>query len=402
VRTLAWRRHDLIQQIRADLWRYLTPASTPEEQLLEAAALLQMPATDLRAVGGLQFLTSDELGRLLDGMPSLLRRLATTTLHEEEWSLERIRGSIQWGRTIGLRHATGLSHLYVTAPTRRAYQTPENEMLVFLLDETVRLGRLSGWHRSTSEAAGLVVSTRVTQAERWRQSRMLAEVDRQPITPKQLSRVRAGRFRRRYQAVLDAFDRHHQLIGVLDRAAIREAVERHGLVARDDPTLFELVCTFAVLNALQGMGWKLDRLRLFQGSLRIAGQRGQDKIEVTYQSTPRPLSAGSLYRDVQRRHALEPGGLIPDLVIHRTGEGALDHWLLVEVKGGHRSVKKSARAAAYDLLAYRMAFSRVLDEIEGPYGLGIAWGAELPAAEDGNMRLCTPDMLPDALEPLFG
>jgi hypothetical protein len=401
VRTLPWRRNDLINRIRADLWRYLTPASTVEEQLLEAAALLQMPASDLRAVGGLQFLASDELGHLLDEMPFLLRRLATTTLHEEEWSLERIRGSIQWARTIGLRQATALPHLYVTAPSHRAYQTPENEMLVFLLDETLRLGRLSGWHRSTSEAAGRIVSTRVAQAERWRQSRMLGEIDRGPITPKLVSRVRAGRFRRRYQAVLDAFDRHRELIGLLDRAAIREAVERHGLVARDDPTLLELVCTFAILDALQGMGWKLDRLRLFEGSLRIDGKRDQYKVEITYQSTPRTLSTGSLYRDVQRRHALEPGGLIPDLVLRRTRTGAPDRWLLVEVKGGQRSVKKSARAAAYDLLAYRMAFSPVLNENDGPYGLGVAWGAEL-SAQEGDMRLCTPDMLPAALEPMFG
>jgi hypothetical protein len=402
VRTLPWQREELIDRIRADIWRYLTQASTAEEQLLEAAALLQMPATDLRALGGLQFLVSEELRELLDGMPVLLRRLATTTLHEEEWSLDRIRGSIQWARTIGLRNATGLPHLYVTAPSRRAYQTPENQLLVFLLDETVRLGRVSGWHRSTSEAAGRVVSTRVGQAERWQKSRMLAEVERGPITPRLVSRVRSGRSRRRYQAVLNAFDRYRQLIGVLDRAAVQEAVERHGLVSRDDPTLFELVCTFAILKALKEMGWELDRLRLFEGSLRIGGKRASDTIEVTYQSTPRRLSAGSLYREVQRRHGVEPGGLIPDLVLRRMRKSAPDQWLLVEAKGGHRSVKNSARAAAYDLLAYRMAFSPVLNTSDAPYGLGVAWGADFCAAPHGDMLLCTPDMLPAALAPMFG
>jgi hypothetical protein len=402
VRTLPWRRDELIERIRADIWRYLTQASTSEDQLLEAAALLQMPASDLRAIGGLQFLTSKELRQLLEAMPFLLRRLATTTLHEEEWSLDRIRGSIQWARTIGLRNATGLPHLYVTAPSRRAYQTPENELLVFLLDEAVRLGRLSGWHRSTSEVAGRIVSAHVGQAERWRKSRMLAEVDRRPITPKLVSRVRAGRFRRRYQVALNAFDRYHELIGVLDRTAIQDAVAKHGLVTRDDPTLFELVCTFAILDALKQIGWTLDRLRLFQGSLRIAGKRESDTLEVTYQATPQRLSAGSLYRDVQRSHAVEPGGLIPDLVLRRMSNGTPDRWLLVEVKGGHRSVKRSARAAAYDLLAYRMAFSPVLNTNDGPYGLGIAWGAELCAASESDMRLCTPDMLKPALEAIFG
>jgi hypothetical protein len=48
-----------------------------------------------------------------------------------------------------------------------------------------------------------------------------------------------------------------------------------------------------------------------------------------------------------------------------------------------------------------MAFSPVLDKNSGPYGLGIAWGAELAAA-GGDMLLCTPDMLSAALEPMFG
>ena len=82
-------------------------------------------------LGRLQFLVSDESGALLQQLPFLVRRLATTTASEEEWSAERIRGAIQWGRTIGVRQATGIPHMYVTSPARRAYQTPENELLVY-------------------------------------------------------------------------------------------------------------------------------------------------------------------------------------------------------------------------------------------------------------------------------
>ncbi len=289
-RTLPWRRRDLIERVRNDLWRYLTPAAAIESELLEAAALLRMSPSDLRAIGGLQFLTSKELKILLERLPFLVRRLATTTANEEEWSADRIRGAIQWSRTIGARHATGIPHLYVTSPSLRAFQTPENELLVFLLDETVRLGRPSGWHRSTSEFAGKTVSSRVAETERWQQARMLSQVERRPITPRLLARVRAGRFKRRYQAVLDCYERYRTLIGVLNRGAIRQSVEEHGLVTRDDPTLFELSCTFMILDSLRA----------------------------------------------------------------RVGE---ERWLVVEVKGGERSVQRSARAAAYDLLAYRTAYS---------------------------------------------
>jgi hypothetical protein len=401
-RTLTWRRGDLVERVRNDLWRYITQAATVDEQLLQAAALLRMRPSDLRSIGGLQFLTSAELGALLEQLPFLLRRLATTTALEEEWSPDRIRGAIQWSRTMSARYATGIPHLYVTSPSRRAFQTPENELLVFVLDETVRLGRLSGWHRSTSEVAGRLVSGRVAEAERWQSARMLVQIERRPITPRLLARVRGGRARRRYEAVLDAYDRYRELVGTLDRAAIRRAVEEHGLATRDDPTLFELVCTFDVLKTLKSLGWSLDRLGVFQGSLKLKGARGDEFIEVAYQHTPARLSRGSIYRTTQQVHEISPGGLRPDLVIRRWARGQSHRWLLVEVKGGAKDVDRYARAAAYDLLAYRTAFDSVLAPNREPYGLGIAWGAGLEPAPDGPIMLCTPDTIPEALTSLFG
>jgi hypothetical protein len=398
---LPWRRSDLIDRIRSELWRYLTPAATLEEERLEAATLLRMAPSDLAAIGGLQFLTSTELGRLIDALPALIRRLATTTAHEEEWSAERVRGAIQWGRTIGVRRATGLPHLYVTAPSTRAFQTPENELLVWLLDETVRLGRLSGWHRSTSEGAGRLVNDRVGETERWLQSRMLVEVQRRSITDRMLARIRSGRARNRYRPVLDAWDCYRELVGTLDRRSIRRAVEEHGLISRDDPTLLELVCTFEVLGSLRNLGWALGRLGIFEGSLSLAGVRGDERLEFTYQRTPRALSRSSNYRAAQRDHGIPAGGLIPDLVLHYTGRES-DRWLMIEVKGGQRAPEKSARAALLDLLAYRSAFDPTLRSQAGTYGLGIAWGRGLQPALGRQVVLCTPDTIEAALTPFCG
>ena len=400
MRSLPWVREDLISEIRSDVWRYLTPAASIERELLEAAALLRLRPRELRAVGRLQFLISDELGALLKQLPTLARRLATTTANEEEWSVERVRGSIQWGRTIGMRQATGLPHLYVTAPARRAYQTPENELLVLVLDAVLGLARQAGWHRSTSEGAVQLVSARVAEAERWLQMRALLEVERRPITPNKLARVRSGRHKTKYREVIAAYERFRLLADKLDRAAIRAAVETYGLVSRDDATLFELVCTFRVLAALSAQGWNLSRLGLFQGSLRIEGQRGSAKVEVSYQRTPRLLSTPSDYRSTQQAHGIKPGGLRPDLVI-RTSGGGQTRWLIVEAKGGaKRRVVDSARAAAYDLFAYRTAFAEKLGAQSGVYGLGIAWGAGLEPSYSTGVSLCTPDTLASALSVL--
>jgi hypothetical protein len=210
-------------------------------------------------------------------------------------------------------------------------------------------------------------------------------------------RVRSGRFRRRYQPVLDAYDRYAALVGRLDRRAIRQAVETYGVVSRDDPTLFELYSTFETLDALRALGWKLGRLGLFRGSLRIGGSRGGERLEVRYQGVPRLLRTSSTYRHMQIAHGIAPGMLRPDLVVRHTAKG-VDRWLLIEMKGGARSVDESARAALRDLLGYRTAFSAVLGKQDGPYGLGIAWGAELLPSVGSNVMLCTPECITQAVQ----
>jgi hypothetical protein len=90
-----------------------------------------------------------------------------------------------------------------------------------------------------------------------------------------------------------------------------------------------------------------------------------------------------------------------DIVIRRWAPGQSDEWLLVEVKGGAKDVDRYARAAAYDLLAYRTAFDKVLTDNRKAYGLGIAWGAGLEPAPDKPIMLCTRDTLAEALAGLF-
>jgi hypothetical protein len=401
MRKLAWARAELIAEIRRDLWRYVTPAASIERELLQAAALLQMRPQELRTLGRLQFLISDELGELLQQLPFLVRRLATTTASEEEWSVERIRGAVQWTRTIGARQATGIPHLYVTSPARRAYQTPENELLVTVLDSVVLLGRQTGWHRSEAADVGKLIATRVSETERWLQTRALLEVERRQLTRIKLARIRSGRNRRRYQAALDAFDRYRLLAERLDRTAIQNAVETYGLATREDPTLFELLCTFRALRALRELGWKLGRLGLFAGSLRLVGEKEGAVLELTYQTTPMDLSRDSTYRTIQRAHAITPGALRPDLVIRRYGDTP-DRWLLIEIKGGEGHPRHYARAATLDLLAYRTAFDPVLSQQEGVFGLGIAFGAELRPSAMADVMLCTPDKLTRALELFLG
>src|SRR5262245_57634510 len=107
MQSVAWDRAAAIDEIRDVIWRYVSPASTPHDQQLEACALLQMQEADLALLRDLHFLASDHVTRFTTALPRLVRRLPTTTVSEDEVSQERIRGAINWTRTYATRAVNG-------------------------------------------------------------------------------------------------------------------------------------------------------------------------------------------------------------------------------------------------------------------------------------------------------
>jgi hypothetical protein len=385
-------------EVRHDIWRFITQAArTDDEVVLEAAALLQMQPAEIRTLAQLHFVLSAEVKTLLDNMSGLVRRLTTTTMHETETSAERVRGLIVWGETFRARAVSGMRHTYVTAPTQRAYNTPENRLLVFDLAKIAELGRRTGWHRSSSADVGSQVRDRVSEATRWRAARSLRDVMVKAPPPADVLRVRSGR-RRHYQSALDVYAMYQRYISRLDRDAVRDAVENQALVASRDSVLLELMCSFGVIRALRRRGWQAPATGLLRTPLLFTGTKEDSTVQLYYQHAPSALTVESLYRKAQHDHSFAGiGGLIPDMVL-RYGSPKGVRWILVEVKGVERRVEESARAAARDLFAYRRALSPVLGCQSGPYGIGIAWGAELEPVETDEFVLCTPDRIEQALE----
>jgi hypothetical protein len=407
VKDREWDRAAAIERLRDDVWRHITPAARDDDEvLLNAATLLQMPVAQVRFLAQLRFILSEPVGQLVEQLPFLVRRLTTTTVNELEVSVERVRGVIRWGETFAYRAATGLPHAFVSAPSRRAFDTPENQVLAFALRAIAEFGAQTGWHDAGATGLAGQVRERVAEATRWRQSRALAELEAGLPSPTALARVRSGRARRRYQAALDVIDVYQRYIARLDREALREAIEERALVVSDDPTLLELECAFGAIRALREQGWQggPDALLGRGSSLIFRGRRGPARIDVHYQSAPPELARDSRYVGVQRAHQFGSSGVLrPDLVLRIDAADDV-RWLLVEVKKRVAGVADAARAATLDLLGYRRAYEAVLGRQPEPYGIGYAWGEALIAAPDSEIALCTPDTfaatLADALSRL--
>ena len=399
MKSLEWQRGHALDHVKADVWRYLTQASTQDDQLaLEAAALLQMDASAVRRLGQVQFLLSDPVGRLLEQMPSLIRRLKTTSLPEEERSAERVRGAVHWPRTISEQYATCLP-VFVTFPAARAFQTPENELLVTVLDSISSQAKRLAWRGKSGPAT--LVRERGETAEHWLQTRALTQVRRVEVTPRSLTKVRTGRAARRYAPAVEAFQLLQAYLRRADREAIRRAVEEHALLATADDVLLEVMVVFGIERALEAAGWTLSRPGLVQAGPILRAKRSGTTVDVFYQRAPKALAIGSRYQRVQAVHSFRNSApLRPDFVMRIRGSDQ-ERWIVGEVKGVERAVEKSARAAILDLLAYRRAFDTVLATQDGPYGLGVAWGQALTPRAESEIVLCSPDTIPAALENLL-
>lgn len=404
---LDWNRSLVVAEVASEIWKYLTPSVKAEpQQLLEAAALLQMPFEQLLTYARVHFLLSKEAALLVSGLPRLVRRLTTTTAHEEERSSERIRGAIRWSATISSRLASGNPIEYVTAPSRRAYQTPENELLVQVLDSILRLSRESGWNRyGHVTEAGVTIAGLIAEVQRWSAHRPLPDIDRRPITPRTVSRVRQGRHRRNYQAVLNAYLRYQEMVGRLDPVSIRSAVEAHALVVVRDPVLFELLTLFRVIEVLRVQGWVIEPLHVVTGSVRLRGTRADETLTLYYQAVPEALAGqANPYKAVQRHHNIANAKLLmPDLIIkHRRSDRSARWWLLECKMGTKRSAEASARVALRDLFAYRRAFAPTLDAgSDCAYGLGVVWGEGMRPRRGHEALLCTIDALEEAIEMML-
>jgi hypothetical protein len=182
----------------------------------------------------------------------VLRSLGIATTNRSERCHGEIRGPVQWSETMSTRGATaGASDLYICTTTARAYDTPENRILVAALKSIVdaesAIERASGVS-GPGPGPDLARHARRNSslAVRYLDHRALSGVPRRKPTPKAVARVRASKRARTYLPAL----------AVLDRGA--EAIEPLLIESLTDAhTRAEHVTLADLLDALERRGHKV-------------------------------------------------------------------------------------------------------------------------------------------------
>jgi hypothetical protein len=179
-----------------------------------AEALLGMRHSSVRVFAGSLHATSPEVIALLFQMPIVLRSLGVATTNRPERCQGEIRGPVQWSETMSARGATaGASDLFICTTTARAYDTPENRILVAGLRTIVDAARTIERGTITSlpvpAAAELARHARrnASLALRFLDHRALSGVQDRKPTAKEVARVRASKRARTYLPALAVLDR---------------------------------------------------------------------------------------------------------------------------------------------------------------------------------------------------
>lgn len=320
---VAWHlRAPLIEHLGPRLWTYLNGCSVASERESVLIGLTKLPREDFGRLVDQRLATSREVQRFtMETAPSVLRGIAKSTEAEPQTGWGRIKGTIDWPRTVAARRESGgLPGRHAWRSTERTYDLPENRLFKYALESVRRVGRrAAGAGQPTTATIGQWrdTSARVAlAAERHLGNVALRNVEDTERLDSRAWQRAWGHRRSDYRAVAE-------FLSWLLRARLRGSTENWQLLAAtylvplSNDSLFELFVLVKALQAAEGLGWKPVELRAVGAQLvpvfRLA--RDNAKCDFFYQHTPTELKERSEYIAMFRDTGIPTAVRRPDIVI---------------------------------------------------------------------------------------
>lgn len=245
----------------ARLWRRL---AHPIDPIAGAEVLVGLQPATTRQLLAVSLAASPEADALLDGMPNVLRSLAVSTTSLPVRCDGEIRGPVMWSATMAARSASpGAGNVFVCASPVKAYDTPENQVLVAALGRVVRAAKAAESPVEGPHAPPAYDLRRArTNGERARQAlehRALQAVRRVAVDGRMLHKARSGTKAAVFRDAVDLVARSWAEVGADELAPYV-----------DEGTRAEHAFAADVLDVLTARGVVTERLRLV-GGLAVSG-----------------------------------------------------------------------------------------------------------------------------------
>lgn len=190
-------------------------AAAPVDSVRAAETLIGLTPAAARLTAAVVLTTSPEVDVLVAALPRMVRSLTVATNARTERLFGEIRGPIVWNETLAARAATaGDPQLFVCTSLKRAYDTPENRVLVASLRAIADAGVLverQGLRTRNSDLARHVRHN-AGMAMRYLDHRAITGVSPSPDR-RDIMRARSGKHRAAYAPALAVLRRVSAPIG---------------------------------------------------------------------------------------------------------------------------------------------------------------------------------------------
>lgn len=196
------------------LWSYL---AEPRSTVDAAQALFGIKPEVTRQLIGAVLATAPEAEHLLNSMPKTLRALAIATTVTPVRCQGELRGAVLWSETLSARAGTaGDTDVYVCASAARAYDTPENRVLVAALQAITTAARAAEPIAGAAWDEEVLGAARINgdRARHYLEHRTLGTVRRKKPDARALQKTRAGTRRRNYEPAMTMLERQADPVSI--------------------------------------------------------------------------------------------------------------------------------------------------------------------------------------------
>jgi hypothetical protein len=286
------KRKELIEEVKTELIAYLGSGNQIDQSVVaDALDIPGIEIADFARLKGIRFALSQEVREYVGDLDSRLRRIRTANEVETEQRRGEIRGAIDWGQTIRERYARHPRDkaLFVTKTPYTEYQLPENIVVKTFLSIIARIAKQDllaidqDWRRDLWADDDIESFIRL-----YDRNVHLDRIDADHNTTLRSHQLNAARRSRQklYSQVFELYRRYENLLDneFDDNDEVKDLLQET-LAVPDTARLFELVCTFRLLNSLRSR-FDLTLQPIGTGSGPIAhGQSDKWELHVFHDAT---------------------------------------------------------------------------------------------------------------------
>jgi len=327
----------MLSEIQELLPAFLSAASIERDGPVNAAVeLLGLPESDLRRVLAVHIMLSRPVRELVAALPTGVRRPLASSARPRIAG-RSVTSGIDWAATFRHRATSSpLGDIWVTRPSNRIFDIPENQVLAWVLRTVEERGLMAT--APLGEASGAWTDEIRAMTATVQRARRTAWLESVPATwpgDEVYFRLKADRMGFYQLRVAEAARYLRQLLVAPSAADIVDALSQRYFEPKQDWKLFEIAVLLRITSALNAVGARANATRLFHDNrtrpfavYRLTSRR---QVHVWYQTWP-PATRPSELNDAIRHYELPSGGTRPDIVVEVVDSGVSTSALVLELK----------------------------------------------------------------------